>query len=169
LCSASFPRADARQRVRGVKLATKAAGAPLLAFLFTAGWLVAGAVTFVLLALLVDVSTAYGVGGIFFLLATVFLAIFVVDFGKARRAARIRSKGVQAAARVIHGRGTNQSTNGIPQLLYRVLVLPPTGLPFEAHSVFHADDAMRARFIPGALVVVRMDPNDHRSVQLELD
>ncbi len=169
LCSASFAEADARQRARGVKLATKAAGAPLLAFALTAGAAAIGVVLFVLLGLLVDVGTAYGSAGIAFLLATVFFAIFVVDFGKARRAARIRGKGVQAVARVIHGRGTNQVTNGIPQLLYRVLVLPATGLPFEAHSVFHADRAMRARFVPGALVVVRMDPSDHRTVQLELD
>lgn len=169
LCSESFPRADGLQRDRGVALAAKAAGAPLLALALTAGHVLLGLILFASIALFGELAAAYAASGFAFMLATVFLAIAIVDFRKARRAKRIRAQGVQAAARIIHARGTKQSTNGLPQLSYRVLVLPPTGVPFEAHTVFHADAATRERFGPGSLAVVRMDPADHRMVQMELD
>ncbi len=69
----------------------------------------------------------------------------------------------------MHARGTGQWTKGVPQLLYRVMVLPQIGSPFLAHSMFHANAADRERFRPGALVVVRFEPGDRGQVQFELD
>nr|HMR08871.1 hypothetical protein [Polyangiaceae bacterium] len=169
LCAQSAPQADALQRARGIRVAGKTAGAAGFALVSTIVSFGLGLGVGAILALFGLFGAGHfsvGLGG---LLGCVFGTIGVVDYRKSAHARRLRSSGVPAAARIVHARGTGLHTMGVPQLLYRVLVLPREGAPFLAHSMFHADASDRARFTPGALVVVRMDPERRGSVQIELD
>jgi hypothetical protein len=169
LCAQSAPRAEAAQRARGLVLASKSAGAARFAIVLTLVFFGVSALVAVILALVGLFGGAHGALGIGGLLGAVFAAIGIIDYRKEARARRLRTSGTPAPARVVHARGTGVWTTGVPQLLFRVLVLPQTGAPFLAHSMFHADKSDRARFGPGALVIVRMDPNDRGAVQFELD
>ena len=169
LCARSAPLADLRQRRQGAQLSGKAAGAPWFALGATAAMVLLGVLIGAPLALFVAIGPGHFAAGLCGLLAATFGALTVVELKKARRARHLRLRGVPAAARVVHARGTGQWTMGVPQLLYRVLVLPTEGTPFLAHSMFHADAQDRRRFSPGALVIVRMDPSSRGDVQFELD
>ncbi len=169
LCPRSADLADEQQRDRGIRVAGKAAGAAWFAI---GAAVVSGGIGLVVGLILIAFGVwggghfALGLGG---LLGTVFGVVGIVDYRKTAHARRLRESGIPAPARIVHARGTGQATMGVPQLLYRVLVLPQHGAPFLAHSMFHADTEMRHRFMPGALVVVRMDPDNRGAVQIELD
>jgi hypothetical protein len=109
---------------------------------------------------------AVGFGGLF---VAVFGFLAGKDLTRYRRHRRLRAVGTAAAARVAFVYGMKESTMGVPLLLYRLLVLPTSGGPFEAYSLLHADAQTRARLAPGALVVVRVEPADHTNVAVELD
>ncbi|MBW2529649.1 MAG: hypothetical protein JRI23_36065 [Deltaproteobacteria bacterium] len=170
LCAQSGPAADAAQRQRGLRLVEQKTGAPGLAWGITLGTVALG---LLVAAVLVLTGPGWGWGyyaaGMGGFMASAFVVVARNSSRKARRARQLCSRGVSAAARIVHASPTNQATMGVPQLMYRVLVLPASGAPFEAHSIFHADAALRARFAPGALAVARFDPSDHRQVHLELD
>lgn len=169
LCARSAPAALSRQRERGLRAVGRASGAPFLGLGLAFGALVLGALLGVPLLWFENWGMAHFAVGLGGLLAVVFFAVGVIQLGKWRFARRLRTSGVPMLARIVHARGTNQRTKGIPQLLYRVLVMPSVGAPFLAHAVFLADATLRARFTPGALVIVRLDPNRRHLVQLELD
>jgi hypothetical protein len=109
---------------------------------------------------------AAGFGGLF---VAVFGFLAGRELKRFRRHRRLRAVGTPAAARVVFVHSMKESTMGVPLLLFRLLVLPPVGAPFEAYSLLHADAPTRARLAPGALVVVRVEPADHTNVAVEID
>lgn len=169
LCERSAPLAEQRQRARGTRAAGRAAGAPVLALGLAGAMFAIGAVIGAILLVFLSPGPAHFAVGLGGSIAATLSVIGIVDTKKSLGARRLRASGVPAVARVVHARLTGVWTNGVPQLLYRVLVLPPVGTPFLAHSMFHADAGERARFGPGALVVVRADPARREYVQFELD
>ncbi|MEZ4227355.1 MAG: hypothetical protein R3B13_40835 [Polyangiaceae bacterium] len=169
LCPQSGKWAEQQQAARGMRRAGLTAGrggvALTIGLVFAGIGLLVG-IIFAVLDMYGAALLATGSGGFF---VAVFGVIAAVDLQKSAVARRLRRTGVPAPAKVVHARGTGVHTMGVPQLLYRVLVLPPSGSPFLAHSMLHADGETRQRLLPGALVMVRMDPAKRGQVLLELD
>lgn len=169
LCTSSLPIAERRQRERGAKTIERASGSPKAGCLITLGVLVVGVGAAVPLAMFVGAGTAHFTLGLVGLIVVVAGMLTRVEWRKAARKRYLREYGVPSAARVIHARGTGVVSMGVSQLLYRVMVLPTEGTPFIAHSQFYADEREQQRFFPGALVIVRMDPQSRGDVHFELD
>lgn len=168
-CEHSAPVAEQRQVERGKRTSEKAAGAPWLALAFAFFAALLAVLIGAPLALCVGLGIGHFAGGLCGLIAVPLMTLTIFEWRKARAARRVRATGEPVIARVVHARGTGQETHGVPQLLFRVLAMPSGGVPFYAHSMIHADDSMQQRLAPGAAVVVRLDPNERGSAQIELD
>lgn len=167
LCERSMLSAELLQRARGVEAAGRAAGAPVVAIAMT---LIFGAVGCVaLLFAPFSLTAAVSVAYFLWLIGAASLVLTVFEIKNTRRARRLRLRGAPALAQVQHVRPGGQVTMGVPELRYRVLVLPPAGHPFEALSTVHATEEIRARLGLGAIALVRFDTDDRTRVQIEVD
>lgn len=169
LCAASYPVADGKQRERGFRSVGKSAGAPGLIFGLAALVVALTAAAGALVGWLAGFGWGFyavAMGGLF---ASLFAFVGTKDLKRYRQHRRLRNIGISAAARVLFVHFMRESTMEVPLLLYRVLVLPPRGGPFEAYSLLHADAPTRERLALGALVVVRVDPDQRTHVVVELD
>lgn len=168
-CQPALRFADERQRSLGAGVAARRAGIPLVALLLAGGFFGLAGLSAAGLAWFGQHELAHVCAGLIGFIGVPFVAIGVDQLRKRSRAVRLRRRGVPAVARIVHARSTGVATKGDPELVYRVLVLPARGFPFFAHSVVHPTAVERQRLRPGAVTVVRMDPNAHDLVQLELD
>ena len=169
LCPTSLPQAEERQRQRGIALLGKTSGSPKLSLILSLSFLGAAVLTTLILVTLVGVGWAVYALGFGVVLSSAFLAILSSDRRLYRRALRLRAEGLRALATVIHVNATGRATMGVPQLRYRLLVIPAQQAPFEAYNALHADGPTRQRLAPGNLVMVRFDPADRSNVHVEVD
>lgn len=170
MCAGSRGAAEARQKARGVRLAGQSAGSPVVLNLI-ASFLGGAGIIAAALLLLVGLGPGwalYALGMAYFVAAPMHV-IGIGDLRQMLRARRLRASGRAAAALVLHVQSTNKSTMGVLRVMYRLLVVPAAGSPFEAFCVIHADGALRARLAPGSVAVVRHDPGGRRNVYIEVD
>lgn len=169
LCPRGMRGAEKRVLARRTKAAERASGALFVAAGITVAAGLITVVTAGTLAVFGKWEVAHSLGGIFTLITMTFATLVVIEWRKWSRARRIQRNGRSAIARVVHARSTGVITVGVPQLLYRVLVMPDPGAPFLGHATFHASERDRKRFCRGAVVVVRYDEAQRGDVHFELD
>jgi hypothetical protein len=169
LCSHSLPQAEERQRRRGVALLGKTSGSPKLSLTITLAFLAATVVATPIAGYFGGVGWGVYAVGMGAVLVSAFLTILLSDRRAYRRAVRLRNEGLLAVASTIHVRSTGRATNGVPELSYRLLIIPPESAAFEAYNTLHADHTVRRQLAPGRLVMVRFDPTDWSNVHVEVD
>lgn len=168
LCEGSMPEVQRRQAKRDLAAASKVTGLSKVAVVVTFATGIITVVVAVYWTLFQSVGGGHYAVGLGGLMTSVFTAINYFDWRKTRAARSTITEGDAYVAQVVHARGTNRWTNGVPQLLFRVLAVPSDGMPFYAHSMFHADHLLRARFGPGTVVVVRVGKAGRGDAQFEL-
>lgn len=176
LCPQSLSRAEQTQGAQAAKLAAaRASGGihtvfvPLGALLFLGG--LAAGVAGVLGALgLVDVHPGVGAAALGpGLTGAIFLAVGLVMARSAKRAAFLRTHGLQGTGRVLGVEHTGVRINNVPQMRVNLEVSLPGQPPYAASTKVLMHSHLAAQFAPGVTVAVRVDPNDAREVLIESD
>ena len=181
LCTQSYPQATADHDVVAAEATGRTVGGGLQVFLSVGiGLLVLGLVSgaaLVIAGLLVQTpGIGIGVGGVLaalaFLLGLVFSGIGYAAHKAAKRAARIRGRGLLGTGEVRSVQETGVKIDKVPQMAVTLIVRLPGRSPYEAVATM--PKWMGKWYAPRDLVVgtsapLRVDPDDPREVIIEVE
>ena len=176
LCAQTFPQATQQHaQVAGRVAATAATGGIHTVFVPLGALMMLGAVACIAVLIasaFVDLGPAAGMGSGIALVTLLPMGLIFGGIGLAmRKAAKkaeyLRVHGVSAQARVMGHQGTGMRINGVPQVAIQLQVDVPGRGPVPAVVKMLLDPMSMHALMPGAMVPVRVDPNDPTSVMIE--
>jgi hypothetical protein len=99
----------------------------------------------------------------------IFLVVGLVMARSAKRAARLRTHGLQGAGRVLGVEYSGVRIHNVPQMRVNLEVSLPGQPPYPASTKVLMHSHLAAQFAPGVTVAVRVDPKDPRVVLIASD
>jgi hypothetical protein len=170
LCPAGFPQAMAQHSVQAAGRASASQGGGVATFLFFLGilMLIGAGVAVVVGASgggVMGYSWALGPG----IAGFVMLAVSMPLRAAAKRAQRLRLHGVRASGRVLGIQGTGVSINHVPQVMVHLQVEAQGIAPYQAAAKLLLNPMAQAQLQPGAVVPLRVDPQNPQDLIIETD
>lgn len=173
LCPASFALANASYAQKAGKVAAARAGGGIgWPFLIIGTLMFLGTLVFVGLALTTApqlMPALPGVGGGVGITGFVFMILGLAFVLSGRKAHRLRTTGVEASGQVVGLEPTNVRVNGVPQYRVTLNVQMPQRAPYQAATKVLLNPMTAMQLVPGAVVPLRVDPNDPNQILIEME
>jgi hypothetical protein len=176
LCAQTFPQATQQHaQVAGRVAATAATGGIHTVFVPLGILMGIGAIACVAVLIasaIVDLGPAAGMGAGIALVTLGPMALIFGGIGfamrkAAKKAEYLRVHGVSAQGRVMGHQPTGMTINGVPQVAIQLQVDVPGRGPVQAVVKMLLNPMSMHALMPGAMVPVRVDPNDPSSCMIE--